>query len=158
MSLVKKLILAGAVGLSLLGCDPENNKPTQVPEHVRYNADIGSIRADLGNLEKMTTQITDVQEGITSVSFDHGAASCAYKFVEIKGGDAKSRLILLYPHTKYFTKFTPVEITFKRLNNRKISAQEFIQTYHNKSCIMNYIIEADGVIEPDGVKYLEDGK
>lgn len=158
MSLVRKLVLAGAIGLSAIasGCE---DKPPMDPRYTENTA----VTAQFTNLETITTQITDVDTGFVAVRGSSGDSSVgysiAYKFVTVKGGDANKRLVLIYPTSKAFEKYVPVKINFKRIINGKISADEFITKYVSGSLdLYNYTIDADGIIEPDGVEYIEDKK
>jgi hypothetical protein len=162
MSLLRKIGMyagvAGLAALSLCNCSaraPKNQNPS-----TDYKIGIENITAEFGELEKTLTQITDVQDG--SMDFGQNGRSFHYKFVKVKGGDKPAGLLLLYPWPKYFEKYAPVEISFKRIKGSKISAHKFVKQYTKKgwyfSDNLNYIIEADGIIEPDGVKYLGEGK
>lgn len=160
MSLVRKLILTGAIGLSAIvsGC---NDKP---PMDQRYtgNAAIPAVLSE--SLETITTQITDVDTGFVTVKGSTGDSSVgysfAYKFVTVKGGDASKRLVLIYPTSKAFEKYVPVKINFKRIQRGTISAEEFAKRYISGSLtgVFNYTIEADGIIEPNGVEYIAEKK
>lgn len=167
MSLLKKIILAGAVGLTCLtGCVPEPDAVTakssgpnpEIKTDQRYVNQDKKLLAEFGELEKITTQITDIQDGFAQWG---NTGLRPYKFIEANGGDAQG-LVLIYPSAAYFRKFTPTEITFKRLKNRKITVREFMRRYAYQNVGVgdqdNHVIEADGIIEPDGVKYLGESK
>ena len=158
---LKEILLAGAIGLSAIVAGCNDAKP---PIDQRYKTSAAANTSISENLETITTQITDVETGFiparTGGNESSVAYSFAYKFVTVKGGDASKRLVLIYPTSKAFEKYVPVKITFKKIQNRRISADELIRRYISGSLIVNhsYPIEADGIIEPDGVNYIEEGK
>lgn len=172
MSLLRKLGLgiatAGLAGI-LLGCgsDPRaiNNKTKEgefiVQTDERYFAGEQDPFSLQGKIETITTQIDDIQYGSVASIPESGsnAVGINYEFVFVicKGGDGDG-LTLIYPHkSKAFKKYTPVEIKIKRLTNGKISTKLFYLKYVHQDGHKVYNrapIEADGIIEPDGIRYL----
>ncbi len=176
MSLLKKIgmgIAAAGLAGMLFGCgnDPReiNNKTKE--GKIRIETDTRYFKGEdepfnlEGKIEKITTQIEDIQYGSVPISSSgsDNAIGINYEFIFVvcKGGDG-DRMTLIYPHkSRTFRKYTPAEITIKRLKGGKISTKDFYLKYvheaggkiHSRSPI-----EADGIIEPDGVKYLGDGK
>lgn len=165
MSILKEIILSGAIGLAAIvsGCgvhrntDANNQAKAITPDY--YKQGIEKITTEFGIPETITTQITDVQDGfIVSVN----GQTTAFKYVHVKGGDSPKGLVLIYPNSQYFEKYVPAKVTFRRITNSKITARLFNEKFVHERCNtndeFNYIITADGLIEPEGVEYIEEKK
>lgn len=111
--------------------------------------------------ETVLTQITEIQPRMIPYESNGKERIAVYNYVHISGGDVKeAKLILPSESIENLKKYTPVRVTFTKVKYSIITLQEIVAKYYDKNGISTKpeIIKADGIIEPDGVKYLGDEK
>lgn len=113
--------------------------------------------------EKATvlTQITDIQPRMIPYQSNGKERIAVFNYVTVSGGDIKETTFILPSESiENLKKYTPVRVTFTKVNYSIVTLQEIVAKYYDENGISTKpeIIKADGIMTTEGIEYIGEKK